>query len=98
MRELAPWLTAHWIAVSGAGRGEKMKKTGMFVSTIGVQTGAAAIVLYLANLAIWSALTAMLGGAMALIGMGLVIWALYPIRRNAVQKAEERVLAQAEAA
>ena len=40
----------------------------------------AAVVLYLANLAIWSILTAMLGGAMALIGMGLIIWALYPIR------------------
>ena len=57
----------------------------------------AAVVLYLANLAIWSILTAMLGGAMALIGMGLIIWALYPIRGRQDQDADVPH-AQAEAA
>ena len=50
----------------------------------------AATVLFLLNLAVWSLLTAMLGGAMALIGLGLIIWALYPIRGNAEQTADEQ--------
>lgn len=57
-----------------------MRKAGVVVGSLGLQTGAASVVLYLLNLAVWSVLTAMLGGAMALIGLGLIFWALYPIR------------------
>ena len=71
-----------------------MKKTGMVVSGLGVPTGAAAMVLYILNLAIWSALTAMLGGALALIGLGLVMWALYPIRGRADEQSETRETAE----
>lgn len=65
-----------------------MRKAGVVVGSLGLQTGAASVVLYLANLAVWSVLTAMLGGAMALIGLGLVIWALYPIRSSGAEEAE----------
>ena len=59
-----------------------MKKTGFLFGGLGLSTGAAATVLFLLNLAVWSALTAMLGGALALIGLGLIIWALYPLRSD----------------
>ena len=65
-----------------------MRKAGVVVGSLGLQTGAASVVLYLLNLAVWSVLTAMLGGAMALIGLGLVIWALYPIRSSSAEEAE----------
>ena len=65
-----------------------MRKAGVVVGSLGLQTGAASVVLYLLNLAVWSVLTAMLGGAMALIGLGLVIWALYPIRSSGPAEAE----------
>ena len=66
-----------------------MKKTGFWFGGLGISTGAAATVLFLLNLAVWSLLTAMLGGAMALIGLGLIIWALYPIRGAAKQVVED---------
>ena len=67
-----------------------MKKTGFWFGGLGVSTGAAATVLFLLNLAVWSLLTAMLGGAMALIGLGLIIWALYPVRGNEQQPVDDQ--------
>ena len=76
-----------------------MKFAGMIVGSIGLQTSAAAAILYVSNLAVWSILTGLLGGSMALIGLGLVMWALYPIRGEdgaQVSDKDEPVLAGAQ--
>ena len=57
-----------------------MEKVGNFMGNAALHSGAAAIILYMLNMAIWSALTAMLGGGLAMIGLGLIVWALYPVR------------------
>ena len=57
-----------------------MKAAGYLIGGVGVQTGITAMVLYLFNMAVWSIMTALLGGSLALIGLGLIMWALYPVR------------------
>ena len=61
-----------------------MKVTGYVIGGLGLHSGAAAVVFYLFNMAVWSALTALLGGGLALIGLGLIMWALYPLRKARV--------------
>ena len=62
--------------------GEMVKNTGFVISSLGLQAGVVAFVFYLLNFAIWAALTAMLGGGIALIGLGLIMWALTPRGAN----------------
>lgn len=66
-----------------------MKAAGYLIGGVGVQTGVTAMVLYLFNMAVWSVMTALLGGSLALIGLGLIMWALYPMRRS--QSSEDAV-------
>lgn len=66
-----------------------MIKTGYVIGGLGLHGGAAALVLYFLNMAVWSVLTAMLGSGLALIGLGLIFWALYP--RRAERTASEPV-------
>lgn len=76
-----------------------LKKTGFFVSSFGAPVGALAVVLYIANLTVWSILAAMLGGSFAMIGLGLILWALYPVRaEQQVEQDEMPVDAMPEAA
>ena len=80
-----------------------MKAAGYLIGGVGVQTGITAVVLYLFNMAVWSIMTALLGGSLALIGLGLIMWALYPMRRaddndRAEPKAEQINTAAAEPA
>lgn len=64
-----------------------MKKTGFVIGGLGLQGGAAALVLYFLNMIVWSIATAMAGGGLALIGLGLIFWALYPRRGTAAVEA-----------
>lgn len=61
-----------------------MRSTGYFFSGLGLQSGAMALMFYFFNMAIWSALAALLGSGLGIIGLGLIMWALYPVRRKRV--------------
>lgn len=76
------------------------RSAGYVFGGLGLQTGAASVALYFMNLAIWSVLTAMLGGALTLIGLGLIMWALHPLRAGANEEVKliEYIPAQLEVA
>ena len=66
-----------------------MKLAGYVIGSLGLQAGMVAAVFYLLNVAIWAVLAAMLGGSLAMIGLGLIMWALYPIRELQADADEE---------
>lgn len=57
-----------------------MWKAGNLVGDIGLHGGAAAAILLMLNMVTWAAVTALLGGGLALIGLGLIVLALNPAR------------------